>query len=176
MTAAGTADLGVVELGSGEIQVDVRMAGADPGRVHAAVRPSGFDHFAGEPRQANAVLPIRRQHLSPGAYRVLVWGEHVLPAFADAIVAIDQVASIVVDLQRGVRTEVRLPGSIGTITLHCPDGTVVREMVFELRSWVRGLQPGPHRVEYTDFAGKRYEAAFVVGAATDENVELRPLR
>ena len=47
----------------------------------------------GRPRMQRPGRPIRRQHLSPGAYRVLVWGEHVLPAFSDAIVAIDQVAA-----------------------------------------------------------------------------------
>ena len=54
-----------------------------------------------------------------------------------------------------------------------PDGTVGREMVFELQSWARGLAPGAHRVEYTDFAGERYDAAFVVGAAPGQPVELR---
>lgn len=170
--ATGTVDLGTIELGSGAIEVDVRLCGGDPGRVHAAVRMPGVDFFAGEPRQASDARPIRRQHLSPGAYRVMVWGENVLPAFADATVAIDQVTPLAIDVQRGVRTEVRLPGSIGMLTVHFPDGAVVREMVLELRSWVRGLAPGDYRVEYTDFSGERHEARFSVRAEAGEPIEL----
>lgn len=172
VSASGTVDLGTIELGSGEIHVDVRMASGDPGHVHAAVRLPGVDFFTGEPRQPSMARPIRRQHLSPGAYRVMVWGENVLPAFADATVAIDQVTPLAIDVQRGVRTEVRLPGSIGMLTVHFPDGSVVREMVLELRSWVRGLAPGDYRVEYTDFAGERHEAAFPVRVEPGEPIEL----
>jgi hypothetical protein len=173
VSASQTIDLGTIELGSGELLVDVRMAGGEPGHVYAAVQRSGLDFFSGAPREAVAECPIRRQHLTPGTYRVRVWGEQVLPVFADAVIAIGQVTPLAIDVQPGVRTEVRLPGSIGTMTIHFPDGSVVREMVFELRSWVRGLATGKYRVEVTDFSGELHEADFDVGTTPSAAVVLR---
>ncbi len=166
-------DLGTMTLGSGELLIDVRTGAEDPGRVYASVRWSGFDFYSGAPREEVVARPIRRQHLTPGTYRVLVWGDRVLPAFTDAAVAIDRTTTLALDVQPGVRTEVLLPGSIGTMTVYFPDGSVVREIVVELRSWVRGFAAGKYRVEYADFSGEQHEAEFEVGTTPGPTVELR---
>ena len=103
----------------------------------------------------------------------MVWGPNILPAFADATIAIDATTPLALDVEPGVRTEVRLPGTIGLMTLHRPDGSVLREMVLELRSWVRGLAPGDYGVEYTAFAGDRQTAAFTVTTTPGAVIELQ---
>lgn len=172
VTAGAVLDLGTIELGSGVVRIEVRTPGG-PGEVHASVA-FGDDIYSPGPRPRAPQNPIELKHLAAGSYRVLVWGEQVLPRFVDVVVAIDAVSSLVVDAERGVRTEVRLPGSIGTMHVHMPDGSVLHEMVLESKSWVRGLQPGSYRVDYVAFGGGRFGAGFTVGAGGIPPIELDP--
>ena len=171
VSAHGVTDLGVIELGAGEVQIDVR-ARAGSGKMHAAFAFPGFDVYTPGPRQPEQDGRLGLQHLAAGAYRVMVWGENVLPCFRDVIVAIDSVTAITIEQQPGVRTEVRLPGSIGVMNVHMPDGSVLREIVLNLKSWVRGLAPGSYRLEYVEFDGDRHTAEFTVGTQSGRPVNL----
>ena len=57
VAAAGVTDIGTIELGNGELQVEVRATHGDPGPVHLSVTAPGLDLFGGEPPTAKTTTP-----------------------------------------------------------------------------------------------------------------------
>jgi RNA polymerase sigma factor (sigma-70 family) len=172
---AGTVtDLGDVVIGTGRLVVDVTSRARD-GVVHAATSFGGSDVFVG-PRQPAADRRVELPQLAPGHHRVLVWGEHVLPRFAEADIAVGATTTLAVDCEPGARTELRLPGSLGVLEVRFADGTSLREFVIERDTWTRGFPRGAHRVEFTQFGGARHCADVVVGNAPGAPIELQPAR
>lgn len=176
--ASGTAtDLGTIELGTGGAQVTVRghdVAGDAVEHLSVAITRPGLGLFGLVPSSRVSASMFALQDLVAGSYRILVWGHDVLPAFADFDVHIGATAAADITMQPGVRTELKLRGEIGLLTLHQPNGTELWLMANGDEPFVRGFVPGEYRAEFEEFDGTRHGAEFTVGDKPGAPVALLP--
>lgn len=163
--ARGIVDLGRLVLGSGSLELRAKMA--DGGAVDdatLAIRAAAGDPFATPPKQDPLAL-----RLPAGDYGVLVWGPTIAPIVTSANVRVDVDTPLTVTAERAAPVTLRFAADgtevdVGMLTVRSSGGEPLRIVVQVQGPLVRGFAVGRHELEFDDLRGKRFAAAFTVGA------------
>jgi RNA polymerase sigma factor (sigma-70 family) len=161
----GIVDLGRLVLGSG--QLELRATLADGGAVEdaaVAMRVAASDPFATPP--GKDPLSMR---LPAGDYGVLVWGPTIAPIVTSANVQVDVDTPLTVTAERAAPVTLRFTDAgtgvdFGMLTIRSNGGESLKLVLQVQGPLVRGFAVGRHELEFDDLRGKRFVAAFTVGA------------
>ena len=163
--ATGIVDLGRLVLGSGMLELRAKMA--DGGAVEdatVAMRAAASDPFATPP--GKEPLSLR---LPAGDYGVLVWGPTIAAIVTGANVQVDVDTPLTVTAERAAPVTLRFAADgtevdIGMLTVRSNGGEPMKILLQVQGPLVRGFAAGRHELEFDDMRGKRFVAAFTVGA------------
>jgi len=163
--ARGIVDLGRLVLGTGQLELRVKTAdGSAAADATMAIRLPAGGPFSTPPGQEPLVM-----RLPAGDYGVLVWGETIAPIVTSANVKIDAGSPVTVIAERAAPVTLRfaVDGTevdVGMLTVRSNGGEPLQLALQVQGPLVRGFAAGRHELEFDDLRGKRFSAAFTVGA------------
>lgn len=175
---ASDVDLGVIELGSGGIDLQLVRTDGLPVSEPAVGLAMVDGPFTSIPDSPDGLVP---RELPAATYRLLAWGRDVEPVIVPVTVRIGERTPVPVTLRPATTTTITFTGadvprrSLALVALLRDGAPFLSLLADTSQPFVRGLSPGNYRVELTAADGVRGAADFRV-TADPGTVEVRIAR
>jgi hypothetical protein len=176
---ASDVDLGVIELGSGSIDLQLARSDGRPVSEPTAGFDMGDGTFTGMPESPDGLVP---RELPAATYRLLAWGRDVEPVIVPVTVRIGERTPVPVTLPPATTTTITftgadLPRNAPAHLVLLRDGAPFLALLADAsQPFVRGLAPGNYRVEIAAAGGVHGAADFRVAADPGSPVVVRIAR